>query len=232
MSWFNYYIFWTKSLWNISHKSQKMHQEVEKNISHTCPRISQTMKKLTCHTKNTGNNWDLIYLPKGLDLRQFFPTLSSDLVDVLGCCLHHLLYPFLLQLLLSSLKQRRCWNCCSLSGIVLLSGGFSNLFLSLFEEQTEALVLLDPGRQLPLSLLPCLLQLHLQLPQNPQLLSQPGLPCPGHLKVQLQVQGSAEETVQTFHLHCRLARGQTEMLKGAVLWVFQAYSDILQLLLS
>lgn len=67
-------------------------------------------------------------------------------------------------------------------------GGFgfrlTHLFLSLFEEKPEPFVFLNPGWQLSLALLPCLLQLCLQLPQHMQLLRQPGLPRPGDLQVQ------------------------------------------------
>lgn len=44
--------------------------------------------------------------PEGLHLGDLFATLASDLVDVLGCCPHHLLHPFLLQLLLLGLMSR------------------------------------------------------------------------------------------------------------------------------
>lgn len=84
----------------------------------------------------------------------------------------------------------------------------AHLFLCLFEEEPEALVFLDPCRQLSLTLLPGLLQLRLQLPQHVQLLCEPGLPCPRHLQVQFQVQRSPQETVQTFYLHGRLTGGQ------------------------
>ncbi len=84
----------------------------------------------------------------------------------------------------------------------------AHLFLGLLEEEAEALVFLDPGRQLSLALLPRLLQLSFQLSQHPQLLRQPGLPRPGHLQVQLQVQGRSQQTIQTFNLHRRLKRGQ------------------------
>lgn len=57
----------------------------------------------------------------------------------------------------------------------------THLFLSLLEEEPEPFVFSDPGWQLPLALLPRLLQLGLQFPQNVQLLVQPGLPCPRHL---------------------------------------------------
>lgn len=60
----------------------------------------------------------------------------------------------------------------------------AHLFLSLFEEEPEAFVFLDPGRQLPLALLPRCLQLHLQLSQHVEFLRQPSLPRPGHLQVQ------------------------------------------------
>lgn len=138
-------------------------------------------------------------LPEGLDLGDLLAALSSDLVDVLGGGSHHLLHPFLLQLLLVGLTQTERTEPALNS---VLSSGDSNrrvyLFLSLPEEEPEPLVLLDPGGQLPLTLLPRPLQLRLQLPQNPELLIQPGLPRAGHLQVQLQVQGGAKQTVQTF----------------------------------
>lgn len=89
-------------------------------------------------------------------------------------------------------------------------GPVAHLFLSLFEEEPEAFVFLDPGRQLPLTLLPRLLQLHLQLPQHVELLRQPSLPRPGHLQVQFQVQGGPQKAVQTFDLQ----RGLREDREG------------------
>lgn len=80
----------------------------------------------------------------------------------------------------------------------------THLFLSLFEEEPEALVFLDQGGQLSAALLPRLLQLRLQLSQHVELLRQSGLPRPGHLQVQLQVQGGPQEAVQTFDLQRRL----------------------------
>jgi len=87
----------------------------------------------------------------------------------------------------------------------------THLLLGLPEEEAEAFVLLDPGGQLSLALLPRLLQLRLQLAQHVQLLRQPGLPRPRHLQVQLQVQGGAKQTVQTFDLH-RGLRGGADMI--------------------
>lgn len=82
----------------------------------------------------------------------------------------------------------------------------AHLLLSLLEEEPEALVFADPGRQLPLALLPRLLQLALQLPQHVQLSVQPGLSRPRHLQVQLQVQRSPQEAVQTLDGQRRLKR--------------------------
>ena len=97
----------------------------------------------------------------------------------------------------------------------------THLFLRLFEEEAEAFVFLDPGGQLPLAQLSRLLQLRLQLPQNPQLLGQPGLSRPGHLQVQLQVHGRPQEPVQTFDLHRGLQRGednQCELKQRRHMW--------------
>lgn len=78
----------------------------------------------------------------------------------------------------------------------------------MLEEEAEALVLADPRRELPLALLPGLLQLGLELPQHVQLLVQPGLARPGHLQVQFQVQRSPQEAVQTLDGHRRLTHGK------------------------
>lgn len=76
-----------------------------------------------------------------------------------------------------------------------------DLFLGLREQQSEALVLLDPRRKAALALLPRALHLLLQLPQDPQLLIQAVVARPGCLQLKFQVQRSAHHAVQTPHLH-------------------------------
>lgn len=58
----------------------------------------------------------LFYPPEGLDLRNLFAALAPDLVDVLGCCPHHLLHPLLLQLLLTSLNRMKSKDRVELGG--------------------------------------------------------------------------------------------------------------------
>lgn len=146
--------------------------------------------------------------PEGLDFGHLFAALAPDLVDVLCCCPQHLSHPLLLQLLLVSLSQKR--SSVTPSWPQRLRSGrqkSTHLFLSLLEEEPEAFVLSHPGGQLPLALLPRLLQLGLQLPQHVQLSVQPGLSRPRHLQVQFQVQRSAQEAVQTLDGHRRLKEG-------------------------
>lgn len=49
----------------------------------------------------------VLFVPEGLHLGDLFAALASDLVDVLGCGLHHFLHPLLMLLLLSSLKRTK-----------------------------------------------------------------------------------------------------------------------------
>lgn len=77
----------------------------------------------------------------------------------------------------------------------------THLSLCMFEQQTEALILLYPCREDVLALLPCLLHLLLELPQHTQLLGQSAVARASDLQVQLQIQRGTQESIQTFDLH-------------------------------
>lgn len=87
----------------------------------------QTVTSSSCAMRSPPSNCPtnesvvvtVLFVPEGLHLGDLFAALASDLVDVLGCGLHHFLHPLLLLLLLSSLKRTKAESFYS-SGTTIL----------------------------------------------------------------------------------------------------------------
>lgn len=79
--------------------------------NHTRRTVTSSSCAMSSLPSNCPTNESVVvtvrFVPEGLHLGDLFAALASDLVDVLGCGLHHFLHPLLLLLLLSSLKRTK-----------------------------------------------------------------------------------------------------------------------------
>lgn len=91
--------------------------------NHTQQTVTSSLCAMRSPPSNCPTNESVVvtvlFVPEGLHLGDLFAALASDLVDVLGCGLHHFLHPLLLLLLLSSLKRTKAESFYS-SGTTIL----------------------------------------------------------------------------------------------------------------